>query len=330
MIVSHKQGNFNEPGEPLPLVTFAVICYEHERYITEALESALAQAYSPLEIVISDDCSADSTYEKVKRIVAEYVGPHKVIINRNETNLGISGNVNKIWELASGELVIFQGGDDASFPHRTSTLVKAWLSREPRPDLVYSGAIHVDETGNKLFTSVNVVSVTPSIGDTITGKNIFIAGGCASAYARQIHFVVGPLNNEGIAEDFVYSFRALLGNGVLGVAEPLVRYRQHSESILGNIFGDKKQSNSARQEILLNARLAILKEYRRAMNVYGNTNPYLRWRLARNIKTTEMLLDLNKKGFAGKILLMTWALFSIRPRTLISMAIDSADIGHKG
>ena len=142
-----------------PLVTFAIISFNHERFIAEAVESALAQTYSPLEVIISDDFSKDATFTIIEKIVANYTGPHKVIIHRNPRNLGLAGNVNKVWELSSGELVVFQGGDDISLPHRTSRLVEAWAARTPRPDLVYSGVVFIDEEGKVI--SANAVSGHP-------------------------------------------------------------------------------------------------------------------------------------------------------------------------
>jgi len=39
-----------------PLLTFALFGYNQEQYIREAVEGAFAQTYSPLEIILSDDC----------------------------------------------------------------------------------------------------------------------------------------------------------------------------------------------------------------------------------------------------------------------------------
>jgi len=39
------------------LITLALVAYNQERFISEALEGAFAQTYSPLEIILSDDCS---------------------------------------------------------------------------------------------------------------------------------------------------------------------------------------------------------------------------------------------------------------------------------
>ncbi|MBR1871017.1 MAG: glycosyltransferase [Kiritimatiellae bacterium] len=55
-----------------PLVSFCISCYNQERYIAQALESAFAQTYGNMEIVISDDCSTDGTVGAIKDAIAKY------------------------------------------------------------------------------------------------------------------------------------------------------------------------------------------------------------------------------------------------------------------
>jgi glycosyltransferase involved in cell wall biosynthesis len=86
-----------------PLVTFALIAYNQEEYIREAVESALAQDYSPLEIIISDDCSKDNTFNIIQEVTSLYKGNHKVVINRNPENIGIGSHINKLNILAKGK-----------------------------------------------------------------------------------------------------------------------------------------------------------------------------------------------------------------------------------
>jgi hypothetical protein len=45
-----------------PFVTFALFVYNQEKYIREAVEGAFSQTYEPLEIILSDDCSTDRTF----------------------------------------------------------------------------------------------------------------------------------------------------------------------------------------------------------------------------------------------------------------------------
>src|SRR4051794_34557301 len=102
-----------------PAVTFFVMTYNQSRFVREAVQGALAQTYQPLEILFSDDCSTDGTFEIIQETVKNYSGPHTIVLNRNERNLGVSEHLNKIVALANGELIIAADGDDVSNPHRT-------------------------------------------------------------------------------------------------------------------------------------------------------------------------------------------------------------------
>ena len=110
-----------------PLVTVALFAYNQEDYIVDAVRSVLAQDYSPLQIIISDDCSTDATFSKAEKLVSNYDGPHRVLLNRNEKNLGVGGHVNKIMEVAEGELIVAAGGDDISVSDRVTETVNFWV-----------------------------------------------------------------------------------------------------------------------------------------------------------------------------------------------------------
>lgn len=305
---------------PTPLVTLAIICYKQERYIAEALSSAFEQTYSPLEIIVSDDCSPDNTFAIVQQMVSSYEGPHRLILNRNEENRGIAGNVNKVWELASGELVVFQGGDDISLPERTSALVAAWSSKSPRPDLVYSAVTLIDERGVVIGENLGVAEQTPKIGGTISGRCAFVAGGCAAAYARNLHFVVGPLNNDVVAEDFVYSFRSLLGNGVLGLSQPLVKYRRHQASIIGGLRQDSRRYGGEDDGPVLRGALANLREYSRALRILAPNRNMQRWWIERRIASLEMELRARDQRIAGLLSLLFRSVVTVRPQVMRSVA----------
>ena len=50
-----------------PLVSIVVITYNSAEYVLETLESAKAQTYQNIELIVSDDCSADNTVETCSR-----------------------------------------------------------------------------------------------------------------------------------------------------------------------------------------------------------------------------------------------------------------------
>lgn len=281
------------------LITFAVICYKQEAYIEDAVRSALLQKYEPLEIVISDDCSPDLTFSIVERLVSEYKGPHKIIINRNKVNIGLAGNINKVWELSSAEFLVIQAGDDISVPERTLKLVEARNATVPKPDLLYSDLIDIDQNGNKLGyrNEMRDVIANKFIADTIKGKNSFVVGGCSAAYSRSIHEITGDLFEDVIAEDFVYSFRALLGNGIVGVPEALLMYRQNEDSIIG-----KLKAGNILEKRMLTGELAKLLEYKKAVNAYKKNTLCNNFILDRRIKSARMevkSLDAKIPSIAG-------------------------------
>lgn len=105
-----------------PIVSYCLFTYNQELYVRESLEAALHQTYSPLEIIISDDCSSDHTVRILKEIINPYSGPHEIILNVNDQNLGIGAHVSKVMmELCSGDYIVMVGGDDVSFVDHVET-----------------------------------------------------------------------------------------------------------------------------------------------------------------------------------------------------------------
>src|SRR5215475_5079675 len=133
-----------------PLLSFAIFSCNQEKFIRSAIEGAFAQTYSPLEIIISDDCSKDRTFEIAKEMAAAYRGPHTVRLNRNETNLGIGGHVNKVFGISQGELVFAAAGDDVSLPHRVEATFQAWDQFGRKPTSVCSSYMTVNEDGKEM------------------------------------------------------------------------------------------------------------------------------------------------------------------------------------
>ena len=84
--------------------------------IREAFQAALSQDYDNLEICVSDDNSQDGTWEIIQEMANDYHGPHRLILNHNERNLGTIGNWQKLCAMASGEILIKADGADVSYP----------------------------------------------------------------------------------------------------------------------------------------------------------------------------------------------------------------------
>jgi glycosyltransferase involved in cell wall biosynthesis len=218
-----------------PLVTFALFTYNQEKYIQEAIEGALAQTYYPLEIIISDDDSSDSTFEYCKNLVAGYSGPHNVELHRNPRNLGVITHMNRVLNLVRGELVVMAAGDDVSLPNRTAHTVAEWL-KFGRPAGIASAARLVDAEGEPL----GVVAPCPHLKETVTRDEQMIAFarepllsllGCTAAWSRSTWESFGPLPPDCRNEDNILTLRSILLGGVRLIVEPLVDYRSHGSNV---------------------------------------------------------------------------------------------------
>jgi len=204
-----------------PLVTFTLFAYNQEQFIREAVEGAFSQTYSPMEIILSDDCSADRTFEIIQEMSKYYVGPHAIVLNRHERNLGIGGHVNRIMELAQGELVVAAAGDDISFNKRVEVLVDYYLKNN-KPDSLFSDYEEINEFGPIAYESSYAERKVQSIVDFIISPSIL---GASHAWRKDLFNCYGKLESYVTNEDRVIPFRSYSRNGVFYIKEKLIYYR---------------------------------------------------------------------------------------------------------
>lgn len=253
-----------------PLVSFIVFGFKHEKFITEAVQSALSQKGPPIEIILSDDASPDRTFEIMKETAADYRGPHQVILNRNSANLGLAGHVNRAWQLCRGDFVVVQSGDDISLPDRTQKLVQRWLDSDRKLDLVCSFFEEMDDAGRATGRIKKRVVFEPDMNKPVPEWRCGATGACA-AYSRKLYEKYGGLDNDVASEDWVFPFRAWLEGGIGLVEEPLVMHRTHDASV--SVMAKNVSKVTDRRTRFLRRRkmqegtLAIAEEWLRAWRI---------------------------------------------------------------
>lgn len=110
-----------------PLVSICIPTYNGERFIAHAIESALAQTYQPLEIVISDDGSCDRTLEIVQEYVRTTEIPFKIVHGKRQ---GLAVNWNNCAREARGEYIKYLFQDDTLEPTCVAELMNVMLRDE--------------------------------------------------------------------------------------------------------------------------------------------------------------------------------------------------------
>ena len=111
-----------------PPVSIMIPTYNQERFLADAVHSALAQDYPNLEIVVADDCSTDNTQALAKR----WQNDRRFTYVRNATNLGRVGNYrHTLYRLIHGRWALNLDGDDyLCDPSFISRAVAALQARE--------------------------------------------------------------------------------------------------------------------------------------------------------------------------------------------------------
>lgn len=208
-----------------PLVTLFVMAYRQEGFVAEAIEAAFAQTYEPLEIILSDDNSPDGTFRIMEEMAAAYDGPHRVRLNRNPENLGLVRHIDRIMELATGELIVQNAGDDVSRPDRAARLAEAWLASGREAKAIFSGAEDIDEAGRSLgvWRGDGETIARAGVMDVASGRCFVV--GAVMAWDREVFDCFGPLGPGLTVEDTIIPFRAALLGRLAHVDEPLIRKR---------------------------------------------------------------------------------------------------------
>ena len=208
-----------------PLVSMLLIAYRQSETVGAAIAGALAQTYTPLEIVISDDASGDGTWERIQAAVAGYSGPHRVVLNRNPVNLGIGAHLSRLVTLSHGELLFVAAGDDVSLPQRCATVTAAWLAHDRRPDLISSALTDIDASGST-HGRIEPSDLARYRDLTDWARERPFVVGAAQAWTRRLFERCGPLPEGVVAEDLIMTFRAIACGGAITLPQALVAYRR--------------------------------------------------------------------------------------------------------
>ena len=112
--------------------------------LSEAIESILAQTYTDWELILCDDGSKDGTYAVAESYRQQF--PEKIILLKNEKNMGLNHTLNRCLAKASGEFVARMDGDDISVPERFEKEIQV-LGTDPQIAVVGSWTILFDQNG---------------------------------------------------------------------------------------------------------------------------------------------------------------------------------------
>jgi glycosyltransferase involved in cell wall biosynthesis len=210
------------------LITVLMPVYNGKDYLRDSIESILSQTYLDFEFIIIDDGSTDSSLE----IINSYAKQDKrIIVRKNEHNIGLAKSLNAGIKLAKGQYIARQDADDLSSADRLDIQLSYALSH-PQVDLIGSNSYVIDLDGGIVCRNDSYANIIDRWNALLERKAIFPHG---SAFLKKSKLVeVG-----GYDERFFYSqdgelwLRLLYHEAVVHtIPLPLYYYRELPKTTL--------------------------------------------------------------------------------------------------
>ena len=133
-----------------PDITLYTCCYNAEKYISEAIESAIITMKTnrlDMEYIIVDDCSTDASLEKILTQIGLWKDM-KIKVISNEKNVGLASSSNIALENSRGQYIMRLDADDTLNPWSLSPALKKMKAYGYA--ILYPNYYRIDEEGNQL------------------------------------------------------------------------------------------------------------------------------------------------------------------------------------
>jgi len=141
-----------------PLVSIGMPVYNGEKYIRQALDSLLAQAFKDFELIISDNASTDNTAEICKQYLEK---DNRIKYYRNEVNIGAVANFNNLIKYATATYFMWASYDDVWEPSYISELIKI-MESDKSIILAFSDFDNIDENGKQIRIYPKILKLSSS------------------------------------------------------------------------------------------------------------------------------------------------------------------------
>jgi glycosyltransferase involved in cell wall biosynthesis len=305
------------------LVSVVVPVYNGERYVRTTLESALAQSYPNLEVIVVDDGSTDGTPGEIAA-VASRDGRLRAFRNKNAgvaaaRNLGISH--------ARGSLIAPMDADDLWHPDKIARQVSVLNASDPDVGLVYCWTIHIDEN-DVIIPSVKDLGAKETYRGCVTSElavSNFIETSSVPLFKRSCFEKVGGYDAHlEQAEDWKLYLELSEICEFAVVPEYLVGYRQYTTSLSGDVSSMAASQAGVFRWLTekwpnLPQEVGRERAYRAdcylAMKALNNDRfrQAAYYRARAHISQPKKVLDLSNLGFAARLLIR---LTGLRPAAL--------------
>ncbi len=209
--------------------------YNGEKYLKEQIDSILNQTYQNIQLIISDDCSKDSTRE----ILKEYEQKDKRIkVFYQEKNLGYIKNFEFLLKQVQNNIYMLSDQDDVWLPEKVEKNYK--LLKEANADLVFGDLEVVDQELNTIYPSFNeFMRLNRKIKKYINSYQVNYLYNCVTGCTVMSKkewidtMLPFPSKSKYVVHDHWIGLIISLNGKLVYMPEKYIKYRQHGNNEIG-------------------------------------------------------------------------------------------------
>ena len=228
-------------NEEMPLVSIVITSFNREKYIEDAIKTSLSQNYQNIEVIISDNCSTDST----KEIIKKYLSDPRIKYYVNKTNIGMNANFLKATnELSNGKYITYVSSDDYLINENFITEAIIRIKKYPNIALVHSVNMMENTFTNEKFVDSSYISLKDKFynKDYVSGDIVFqefpkmhsISMG-GTLFDRKKLIEIKPFNNEVLSGDVWIILHLLQFTNVSFINKQTYMARRHQNNATGTV-----------------------------------------------------------------------------------------------
>ena len=211
---------------PGPLVSIIICNYNHGRFLRDAIDSALAQTYGNVEVIVVDDGSTDNS-----RAVIDGFAAKGAVKAHYQDNQGQCSAYNAGFAASAGDIVLFLDADDLYLPEMAERVVAAIDADTAK---VHFRLSFIGPQGELRAGQTPRVLPSGAVGHLLATKGVLYtsAPGSGNAYARRAlaNLFPLPVTEDKYCADFFTVYGSALNGTVVAVNAILGRYRLHGSA----------------------------------------------------------------------------------------------------
>lgn len=224
------------PAAQHPLVSVIIPCYNGEAFLEEAVESALAQTYDRVEIIVVDDGSTDGSSEIARSLPVRYI---------RQPNRGLTASRNLGIRESRGSYIVFLDADDRLKPEAIETGIRV-LSQRPECAMAVGDHLFIAADGSHLANSQK--DCVAALHYEALLKSNFIEMISSVVFRRSVLDDVGGFDTGlRVAEDYELYLRIARSYPICCHPAVVAEYRMHHANVSHNA------------ELMLTVTLRVLK-----------------------------------------------------------------------